>query len=233
MQLPFFYEPSVTASGTQFILSENTSRHCAQVLRMREGDKIQLVNGYGLIATVVLEVVNKKNTVVSVWETTQQAPPAKQVHIAVSLLKNPGRFEWFLEKAAEIGVHTITPLICDRTEKHQFRKDRLENILISAMLQSRQAYRAQLADLVQFNAFINQPGSENKFIAHCESSAKKLLYGFCPLKENALMLIGPEGDFSPAEIDAALNAGFQPVSLGETRLRTETAAMYSAVLLSL
>lgn len=233
MQYPFFYEPLVSAENKHFVLSEETSKHCAQVLRMRAGEKIHLVNGFGLLCTAVVSVVDKKNTMVEIEAAEQYAAPNKKSHIAISLLKNTGRFEWFLEKAVEMGTQVITPLICDRTEKTNFRLDRMKQITISAMLQSRQTWLTQLHEPTAFDRFLQNSKENFKFIAHCEKSAKKLLSEYCPLNNDAVILIGPEGDFTTNEIETAFNQGFQPVSLGETRLRTETAGVYSAVLLSI
>ena len=233
MHYPFFYEPLVSVDNKHFVLSEETSKHCAQVLRMRAGEKIHLVNGLGVLCTAVVSVADKKNTIVEIEAVEQYTPPAKKSHIAISLLKNIGRFEWFLEKATEMGVSIITPLICDRTEKTNFRTDRMKQITVSAMLQSRQTWLTQLNDPVGFTQFLQNTRENLKFIAHCEKSAKKLLSEFCPLNNNAVILIGPEGDFTTNEIEMAFNQDFYPVSLGETRLRTETAGVYSAVLLSI
>lgn len=233
MQHPYFYEEHITADDKTFVLSEQTSKHCAQVLRMRTGEKLYLVNGKGLLAKASITAVDKKNTLVDIETTEVYAAPDKKTHIAISLLKNTARFEWFVEKAVEIGVHTITPLICERTEKTHFRKDRMKQITVSAMLQSRRTYLTQLNDSIEIKHWLQNVEDSAKFIAHCENSAKKLLSEYCPLNNDAVILIGPEGDFTTNEIEMAFNQGFKPVSLGDTRLRTETAGVYSAVLLSI
>ena len=162
--------------------------------------------------------------------TTHNSP---KITIAISLLKNTNRFEWFLEKATEIGVSEIIPLICERTEKQKFRYDRMKGICISAMLQSQQTWLPILHEPKQFNHLaIEQFGTQQKFIAHCnEASGKKNLSTFQPLNHSTI-LIGPEGDFTKQEIELALQNGFTPVSLGETRLRSETAGVVASVLLS-
>ena len=231
MQYPYFYEENISAEDKTFVLSAETSKHCAQVLRMRLDDKLHLVNGKGLLSTAAIAVVDKKNTIVNIENFVQHSAPEKKIHIAISLLKNTGRFEWFVEKAIEIGVTAITPLICERTEKTQFKKDRMRQILIAAMLQSRQTYLPVLNDPDYYNAVVKKINDPEKFIAHCEKTAKKLLFDYSPVKDNAVILIGPEGDFTNTEIEKAFAAGFLPVSLGATRLRTETAGVYSAVLL--
>lgn len=234
MQLPYFYETDLNKNDQEFILSETTNRHCVQVLRMREGNKIQLLNGKGLIATAEIKVLSKKQSVVHILEINQEESPGKKIHIAISLIKNNSRFEWFLEKAVEIGATEITPIICEHTEKQHYRIDRMQQIVISAMLQSRRMFLPLLHESVLFNEAIkNTLHFDSKFIAHCDNSAKKLLMEYCPVKKDVILLIGPEGDFSQMEITLALENNFVPVSLGENRLRTETAGIYGCVLLSL
>jgi 16S rRNA (uracil1498-N3)-methyltransferase len=158
------------------------------------------------------------------------------VTVAISLLKNASRFEWFLEKATEIGVSGIVPLLCERTEKEHARIDRLRSILVSAMLQSQQAWLPELSEPMGFSELVGRPASGGRYIAHCleaplstDSLAdwRKTADGVPP----QLILIGPEGDFSPKEVEAALKEGFLPVTLGENRLRTETAGVVAATLL--
>jgi len=156
----------------------------------------------------------------------------KKVAIAISLTKNASRFEWFLEKATEIGVSEIIPMICERTEKEKFRFDRMQGIVISAMLQSQQSWMPVLHQPAEFNQVITSNHFRQKFIAHCEETKKiQLTNQLINQSTNQLILIGPEGDFTPKEIGAALDKGFIPVALGETRLRTETAGMVAATLL--
>ena len=152
--------------------------------------------------------------------------------LSVSLIKNSSRFEWFLEKAAEIGVTEIIPLLCERTEKEKFRSDRLQGVLISAMLQSQQTWLPHLQEPVELKNFLQVNQFSQKFIAHCEPTNKQQLSGYSiSPSSKTVILIGPEGDFTPQEISTALENGFIPVTLGETRLRTETAGIVSAVLL--
>ena len=155
--------------------------------------------------------------------------------MAISLIKNTSRFEWFLEKATEIGVSAIIPLICERTEKQNFRVDRMKSVLVSAMLQSQQTFLPLLREPVKFHDLITSEFDDSKkFIAHClDESNKTQLHLQISKSSNQLILIGPEGDFTPAEIEAALQNNFIPVALGETRLRTETAGIVAATLLSL
>jgi 16S rRNA (uracil1498-N3)-methyltransferase len=230
MALPFFYVEEITEG--QINLNEENSKYITQVLRKQKGDAVLLTDGKGLKAEAIIIDDHKKKT--SVETILKDQLPEKNFHIsiAISLLKNTSRFEWFLEKATEIGVSEIIPLICDRTEKEKFRYDRLKTIMISAMLQSQQCWLPQLHQPTKFNQILDF-NFEQKFIAHCEEKEKKGLTGDI-IKENSsrIILIGPEGDFSPDEIDEALSRDFIPVTLGDTRLRTETAGMVAAVLLS-
>ena len=230
MVLPFFYINDYNG-GQQITLKEETSRHVVQVLRMKEGERLNLTDGKGHLLTCEIYEISKKTCVVKVLTTSNQQPATRNVSIAISLLKNPSRFEWFLEKATEIGVREIIPLICDRTEKEKFRHDRMNAICISAILQSQQCWLPVLHEPVLFSKSIQEISAEGKFIAHCEDSDNKTnLSNLKPLNHSTI-LIGPEGDFTQKEIELALQNGFQPISLGETRLRTETAGVVAAVLL--
>lgn len=230
MALPFFYEKNITANISTFIVSEETSRHCIQVLRMKTGEQLNLTNGKGLLITATIINPDKKHCTVRVdtKQTTEQV--IRNVSIAISLVKNAGRFEWFLEKATEIGVSEIIPLLCQRTERQHFRFDRMNGILISAMLQSQQTWLPVLKEPVSFEKCIQSSSIHQKFIAHCIEDDKKELKAFS-IAPHTQLLIGPEGDFSPEEISLALHNGYVPVSLGATRLRTETAGVVASTLL--
>jgi 16S rRNA (uracil1498-N3)-methyltransferase len=228
MPLPYFYIPVIT--GKEITLPEETSKHIVQVLRMVKGEELQLTDGRGTKARVVIADDNRKRCIVKVTEITNGEPQVSKVTIAISLIKNAARFEWFLEKATEIGVNHIIPLLCERTEKEKFRKDRLQSILVSAMLQSQQCWMPQLSEPVSFQNLIKEKGDQQGFIAHCLPEEKQQLVSV-PLHTSSIILIGPEGDFTEGEIEAALHNGFQPVALGPTRLRTETAGIVAATLL--
>jgi 16S rRNA (uracil1498-N3)-methyltransferase len=235
MALPFFYKEDITSSSTQIILDENTSKHVAQVLRMQTGEQLQLTNGKGDLFTCEIIDDNRKKCVVNQIQNSKIPNSKSQITIAISLLKNTTRFEWFLEKATEIGVTQIVPLICERTEKTAFKFERLNSILISAVLQSQQCWLPVLQQPQQFNKFVAQQFSDTKkFIAHCENEENKQLLTthHSALTTHQLMLIGPEGDFTKQEIELALKNNFTPVSLGNTRLRTETAGVVAATLLA-
>lgn len=228
MALPFFYSAECSSSDL-ITLDADTSRHVGQVLRMKPGDRLQLTDGRGHLVTASVINPDKHGCSVSVLNRETITPAGKRITIGVSLLKQMARFEWFLEKATELGVNDIIPIKCARTEKQQFRLERLNNILISAMIQSRQAWLPVLHEPVVFKDTIRSSQQQNKFIAHCMEGSKGSLRS---LQEgDAIILIGPEGDFTEEEVGSAIASGFQPVSLGTNRLRTETAAMAATVLL--
>ena len=234
--LPFFFVETISADGATQVLSEETSRHIVQVLRMKKGDALRLADGRGKLATAIISDDHKKKCQVSVSGSSVVPRPALQNTVAISLLKNNTRLEWFLEKAAELGVSKIVPLICTRTEKQHFRFDRMNAILISAMLQSQQSWLTELAQPVAFKDFVLREfgGGTGCFIAHCEEGEKSSMRqaGEKAFSQR-LILIGPEGDFTTDEIAMATANGFQPVELGKTRLRTETAGVVAATLLQL
>jgi 16S rRNA (uracil1498-N3)-methyltransferase len=232
MALPFFYFNQYDPSLNEILLDEDTSKHAVQVLRMKAGDQLNLTDGKGNLLTCTITDDNKKHCLVKVEETRHKAQSTRKVSVAISLLKNTNRFEWFLEKVTEIGVSEIIPLICERTEKEKFRFDRMQGICISAMLQSQQCWLPVLHEPLPFNnQTFQQFSHQQKFIAHCHDGTKSQLTNQ-PINQSTLILIGPEGDFTDEEINLALDNKFIPVSLGETRLRTETAGVVAAALLS-
>lgn len=234
MALPFFYIDNYSGQK-QIVLDEDTSRHVVQVLRMKEGEQLNLTDGKGSLLTCEITDANKKHCHVEVRAKNDSPKPLIQVSIAISLLKNTNRFEWFLEKATEIGLSEIIPLICERTEREKFRYDRMQGICISAMLQSQQAWLPVLHEPVEYIEYVkySQPRNSALFIAHCIEVEKRPLTNF-PISQfsNSKILIGPEGDFTKQEVELALQNNFIPVSLGETRLRTETAGVVAATLLA-
>lgn len=229
MNLPFFYVETYLPSSDQLELDEDTSRHVVQVLRMQEGEQLHLTDGKGNLLKASIIHAHKKHARVQVLQREQQPAPAQRLAIGISLLKNASRFEWFLEKATEIGVTEIFPLICTRTEKERFRFDRMKGILVSAILQSQQCWLPVLhepAELDQLLAKDTLAGYTDKFIAHCLAEKQRIPL---PVSADAAILIGPEGDFTAEEIEAALGRQFVAVSLGNNRLRTETAGMVAAI----
>jgi 16S rRNA (uracil1498-N3)-methyltransferase len=231
MPLPFFYTEHMLSAGAVLALDDATARHVNQVLRMKKGEKLCVTDGKGKKGTGVIEEQHKKGCTVYIVDESEVPVLQPQITIAISLLKNASRFEWFLEKATETGVGLIVPLICERTERSHFRYDRMKSIMVSAMLQSQQCWLPELYVPVHFKEWIGRAGSGIKYIAHCLDTGKSTLAGAIPAGEDKVICIGPEGDFTPAEIDMALHHQFKPVSLGNTRLRTETAGIAAAVLL--
>lgn len=230
MQLPYFFEKNLPESGN-FFLSEESSKHIAQVLRMKEGEEINITNGKGELLTSSIVVSNKRKAEATITNRKSFPGPNKKISIAISLIKNNSRFEWFLEKATEIGVSEIIPLICNRTEKNNIKMERMHNIIVSAMLQSRQVWMPELKEPVKFVEVIKQQGYQQKLIAHYDGSGKKTFKGLDNSVFSQIILIGPEGDFTINEINAAVQNNYIPVSLGENRLRTETAGIVAAALL--
>jgi 16S rRNA (uracil1498-N3)-methyltransferase len=234
MPSPYFYFASLATQADEFVLDENTSRHIVQVLRMKPGENLRLTDGKGLSALAIIREANKRHCFVNITEKQIQQPPQRRVLIGLSLLKNANRFEWFLEKASELGVAEIIPLKCARTEKQQFRTERLRSILESALIQSQQVWMPVLQDPQPFSPWIDQVNADQKFIAHCEPGAKGRLSEMINTNlSSQLILIGPEGDFSEEEIRLAIQARFIAVDLGENRLRSETAAVAAAAVLKL
>jgi 16S rRNA (uracil1498-N3)-methyltransferase len=230
MSLPFFYEQLISGLHSHFTLSEETSKHCIQVLRMKTGAGLQLTDGLGNLYKASLLSEDKKRSVVLIEEHKVIPLPEKKTSIAISLLKNASRFEWFLEKATEIGITEIQPLISQRTEHTRFRTDRMKGILIAAMLQSQQTWLPILHEPMALTDCIKESVWLQKLVAHCEEDAKQLIKDLGPSPETQI-LIGPEGDFTPEEIQLALNHQYLPVSLGDTRLRAETAGVVASALL--
>lgn len=231
---PYFYFATLAKQVDEFVLDENSSRHIVQVLRMKPGETLKLTDGKGLSALATIKDSNKKRCVVDILEKQIQQPSKRRTGIALSLLKNPGRFEWFLEKASELGVDEIIPLRCERTEKQQFRMERMRSILESALIQSQQVWMPLLQEPQSFIPWIEKVQADQKWIAHCDSGEKRKLSEMMnPELSSQLILIGPEGDFTDEEIRLALQARFIAVELGENRLRSETAAVAAAAVLKL
>jgi len=226
MSVPYFYEPLIATGMTQFTLSETSSKHCVQVLRMDVGEQIDITNGQGGLFHATIQVAHKKNAVVTITASTQTDRPKQKLQLGISLLKNAVRLEWLFEKATEIGVTSITPLVCERTIHERFKTDRMQQIIQSAMIQSQQTWLPILSDPTHFQKFISQATAAQKLIAHCEPLDKTSIKSIEP-SEDLVLLIGPEGDFTPTEIEAAIVKDFTPIDLGPTRLRTETAGIFA------
>lgn len=219
-----FYTPDINSNT--YSLSEEESKHCIRVLRLQKGDSLNLVDGRGGFYDAIVDDPHPKRTLLKVLSRHDEFGKRNHyLHIAVAPTKNIERFEWFLEKATEIGIDEITPLICERSERKDLKTDRLNKVITSAVKQSIKAYHPKLNEPMRFKDFIASAYSPHKFIAHCIDSEKFSLKDKIVLNSNYLVVIGPEGDFSPMELTIATNAGFLPIGLGSSRLRTETAAL--------
>ncbi|MEM6717757.1 MAG: 16S rRNA (uracil(1498)-N(3))-methyltransferase [Bacteroidota bacterium] len=223
--MQFFYTPKLTTDTKQYTFSKEESKHIVRVLRKKEGDVLQITNGKGYVFSAKIILADQKNCMVEVISYEFQEPKNYKLHIAVAPTKMNDRFEWFLEKATEIGIDTITPILCDRSERKVIKSERFEKIIQSATKQSLSAYFPALQPLTAFSDFINNHTNEQLFIAHCEKDEKQSLKQALKTQKDVTILIGPEGDFSPKEIALALDNNYIPVTLGDTRLRTETAAI--------
>jgi len=234
MVLPFFYITGYDAAQKEIQLDEETAKHVVQVLRMKAGEQLQLTDGKGNLLTAVIVDGHKKHCRVEIKTTSNQPPATRNITIAISLLKNANRFEWFLEKATEIGISEIIPLLCERTEKEKFRQERMQGIIISAMLQSQQCWLPVLHEPIAFKEAVGQAQQQQKFIAHCIEDSKRNLSDLVNESlSSQIILIGPEGDFTAAETDLAIQNHFDAVSLGDTRLRAETAGVVAAAILKI
>jgi 16S rRNA (uracil1498-N3)-methyltransferase len=226
MNVPYFYEPSLVALTSTHILSEETSKHCVQVLRMKEGDRIDLTDGVGNVFEATITVAHKKNSTVQIQSQKFIERSQQKITLGISLLKNATRLEWLFEKATEMGIHTIIPLICERTIHERLKMDRMQNILQSAMIQSQQTWLPTLSIPIEFTNFIKHQNAAQKLIAHCEPADKKNIKAVIP-SDDCILLIGPEGDFSTYEISSATEHKYEAIHLGPTRLRTETAGIFA------
>lgn len=217
-----FYSPDLSINPQ---LPEVESYHCAKVLRMKSGDEITITDGKGYFYNCTLIDANPKHSTVSIRERVE-APLKRNfnLHIAFSPTKQMDRNEWFVEKATELGIDKLTPIITSYSERRIIKVDRLRKTAIAAMKQSLQSYLPEIEESIKFSDFVKLPFEGKKYIAHCYDMPKKPLVQDYNKGENALVVIGPEGDFSEEEINDAVKNGFIPVSLGESRLRTETAA---------
>ena len=218
-----FYTPDIDADIKTHAFNENESKHIARVLRKKSGDTIRLTNGKGLILYGILEVNSPKHCSITITSTQFVYTPETYVHIAVAPTKSMDRFEWFLEKATELGVQRITPILCDRSERKVLKTERCEKIIESALKQSLRAHKPILDPLTPLKE-LNTSASIS-CIAHCENTDKEKLQRVVNQQSNVCILIGPEGDFSKKEITWAKELGIKAVDLGKARLRTETAAL--------
>ena len=229
--MTIFYSPSIELAP---ILSEEESLHCAKVLRLGVGEEVLIVDGKGGQYRARIVAPHPKHTVVEITDKqTLETGRTGSIHIAIAPTKNMDRLEWFIEKATEIGIDEITPVFCRFSERKNVNMERLEKILVSAMKQSQKAYLPKLNPACPVQQLLQQACESQRFIAHCYEDKKQLLQHVYDKSQDSLVLIGPEGDFSKEEVELALQKGFQPVSLGKSRLRTETAGVVACHTLNL
>ncbi len=226
MQL--FYNPSISENDKEVIFPKDESKHIVKVLRKSEGDNLNITNGKGFLFTAEIINTNHNKCKAKIKNFEQERDKKYYLHLAVAPTKMNDRFETFLEKATEIGIDKITPIICEHSERKVVKINRFERVLQSAMKQSLHYSIPEISEAISFQEFIQQEQNEQKFIAHCEENDKKSLQKELEPGKSYTILIGPEGDFSSEEIESAIKAGFVPVTLGNTRLRTETAAIVAA-----
>jgi len=223
MQL--FYNADIKPTDTFFQFDKEESKHIIKVLRKKAGDIIHITNGKGNLFHSEITLESEKKCEVKIVKKEDFEAQNYHLHIAIAPTKMNDRLEWFLEKATEIGINEISPIICDHSERKVYKIDRAEKIIQAAMKQSNQFYLPQMNEPISFNSFIKKETDALKFIAHCEEDKKELFKNSIQPNQKILILIGPEGDFSTKEISLALKNNFIPVSLGNTRLRTETAGV--------
>lgn len=226
-----FYTPDIQTSAE---LPEEEAAHAVRVLRLQAGDEVTLTDGKGNFYRAEISTATNKRCLVNILETISQEPLwSGHLHIAMAPTKNMDRTEWFAEKATEIGLNELTFLNCRFSERKVIKTERIAKILVSAIKQSLKARLPRLNEMTDFNTFITQPRDGQKFIAHCYEGEKPLLKEVIRKGEDALVLIGPEGDFSEEEVKKAIDHGFVPISLGKSRLRTETAALVACHIMNL
>jgi 16S rRNA (uracil1498-N3)-methyltransferase len=226
MQL--FYNPNITEQTESFFFDKEESKHIIKVLRKKDSDILFVTNGDGLLFETEITLASDNKCTVKIISVEKKAPSKYRLHLAVAPTKMNDRYEWFLEKATEIGIHEITPIICDRSERKVINKDRFDKIVLSAMKQSNECYLPKLNEAISLKEFLQQKTEGIHLIAHCEETDKKSLKSVIQKNQNTTILIGPEGDFSEKEIIMALDHSYIPVTLGSTRLRTETAAIVAS-----
>ena len=221
--MDLFYLPIIESNAGSILFPKEEAKHISRVLRKKNGDQLRVTNGLGLELMLELTQVENHSCQAQVIDKTHHHPLPYTLHLAVAPTKNINRFEWLIEKATEIGVHTITPILCDHSERKNIKIERLSKIMIAALKQSQQFFLPTLNPMETFQSFLDK--HTNGLIAHCHPSDKTSLLSIAKKQEDHLILIGPEGDFSPKEINAAEARGYTSIELGNQRLRTETAAI--------
>ena len=223
MQL--FYNSSINENTESFFFDKEESKHIIKVLRKKDNDILLVTNGLGYLFKTEITLASDSKCTVKILSAVKSETPQFHLHLAVAPTKMNERFEWFLEKATEIGIHEITPILCDRSERKVINQERFEKIILTAMKQANVLFLPKLNKFKTFKEFMQVKNEGMQLIAHCEETSKKSLKSVLKPNQNVTVLIGPEGDFSEKEIQLATAQNFTAVSLGNTRLRTETAAI--------
>ncbi len=226
-----FYQPDVP-NGLHYLDPEE-SRHCTKVLRKRAGDTIHVTDGKGFLYTCIITDANPGKCAFKIEFSEQEKPKDFHIHIAIAPTKNPDRTEWFVEKAIEIGVDEITFLACENSERTTLKVERIEKLALSALKQSLKTTFTKIHSIKELHQFISQSNSSDKFIAYVDQSNPNELFKVAKPKSSYTVLIGPEGDFSPTELELAIKHGYKKVALGPSRLRTETAGIAACHTLNL
>jgi 16S rRNA (uracil1498-N3)-methyltransferase len=229
-----FYTPDIAAPN--YVLNEDESKHCIRVLRLQQGDRIQLIDGKGGWHEAKITDDNAKKCAVTITNSrTEVGKRAYNIHIAIAPTKNMDRLEWFVEKATEIGIDEISLITCDNSERTVVKPERLEKVAIAAMKQSMKAYLPKINEVISYKEFIekNKNNIVQKYIAHCINNKSVHLKKKYSANESAIILIGPEGDFNLSEVKMAIDNAFSEISLGDSRLRTETAALYACTVINI
>lgn len=223
MQL--FYNSSINENTESFFFDKEESKHIIKVLRKKDNDILFVTNGLGYLFKTEITLASDSKCTVKILSAVKSETPQFHLHLAVAPTKMNERFEWFLEKATEIGIHEITPILCDRSERKVINQERFEKIILTAMKQANVLFLPKLNKFKTFKEFMQVKNEGIQLIAHCEETSKKSLKSVLKPNQNVTLLIGPEGDFSEKEIQLATTQNFTAISLGNTRLRTETAAI--------
>jgi len=221
----WFYSDSI--EGQLIQLQGEEARHCAKVLRMQMGEAIQVFDGMGNLHTATIQQISKQHVQAHITETQQTPPAPYQIHLAIAPTKNISRLEWCIEKCCELGISSITPLLCQRSERKVIKPERLQKIILAATKQSQKTYLPKLHELVSVKKYLQQPFTGSQHICHCAYETNPPLAKTYQPSSDIHIMIGPEGDFHEEEVQAALASGFQSTGLGKERLRTETAGVYA------
>ncbi len=224
-----FYAEQFEPNSKYITLNEVESNHACKVLRLAEGQSIEIINGKGLVARATIEKPHHKRCEVKIEQIQSFDPPKRLIHLAICPTKGNDRFEWFLEKAVEIGVDEITPLVSENSERNKLNYERLEKIILSATKQSLRAFMPILNPQEKVSDFISN--NKTALLAHCDNAFERTSLSGLKTSEDVTLMIGPEGDFSQREIELALQNGLKSISLGQNRLRTETAGVVAVAIL--